>query len=461
MAAMVRARDRQNSLATRSGPDHDPPTPIEHAAPDDHHGHQEATMRAWLAAAAFAPAIVLSLAHANRAGAAYTCSTVARNGQLDPDGQVLSPAFVDRTAINAAGDVVLMGRPRAGRTSVYLYPGAGAPITIARGNGMAPNGGVFRASSAFRDVSINDAGDVAFLARLSPGQGVFARVGGVFETAATTPSLSPNGGIFTQISAASRLNASGTIAFLATVAGAPSGVFAYDTTSDSLTTVLEVDDVTSGGRELCSFQAVALGDSGAIAIEATSKLDCADGMESSVAGIFLHDGVTTDEVALIGDASPVLGSTYSDFGLGLFVTASNEVGFRADVAGLMTVGGVFLTDPSIPATTLLVSRGDASPAGGAIGKIAGFEIPDDGSVVFRSALSGSPERFGVFSFGTSDATVLVKSSPPPLDAFGPGAAFNNLAVPAVSRDAAWVAVHARVRDDVAPRGKRGVLRCTQ
>jgi hypothetical protein len=422
------------------------------------HGHQENPMKARIATVAWAVVYLLS---PGPSWADFPCATVVHSGQTDPDGRVLTTSFVDLVGVNAAGDVVLVGRPRASRSQLYLYPNAGPPVTIAAGSSAAPNGKFFRSASPFADFSINDSGDVAFIGRFSPpGQAVFVRVGGLLETAATSPGPSPNGGIFTQIAALSRLDAAGRVAFLATVAGAPSGVFVYDSTSDALTTALEVAAPTAGGRQVCRFEALALGDSGAIAVTASSKVDCSDAMEAPVSGIFLHDGMVTREVVLKGDASPLPGSTFSGFQAGLLVTSADEVVFRADVAGIVSVGGVFLSDLGIPATTRLLARGDPSPVGGVIGKLAGFDVADDGEIFFRSTLAGSPQRFGVFAFDDDgDEAVLVRSSAPPLDAFAAGAAFSNFSVPAVSRDGTQIALLARVRDLVAPRGKRGVLRC--
>jgi hypothetical protein len=414
-------------------------------------------MRPRLGAAAVAAASLL-VANGVPVGAAFVCSTVVRSGDMDPDDRPLTPAFVDRVAVNQAGDVLVIGRPIVSRPKLYLYPTVGPAETIAASNGPAPNGGLYAASQTFKGISINDAGDIAFLARLALGLAIFVRTGGTFETAAETAAPSPNGGFFEHFGAVSQINAAGQVAFSADVLGAPGGVFLYDSATDARSTVLEIGDLTSEGRSLCSIHAVAIGDAGGIAIEATTKVDCADVFEPVVPGIFLYDGGTIDPVATAGQASPIGATTYVDFEPGLFVTAAGAVGFRADVTGIARIGAIFLFDPGTATTSTLIARGDAVPSGGAVGKIAGFEVSDDGRAFMRSSLTGTTERFGVFA---DHDPVLVRSSTPPLDAFGVGAAFNNLGVPAASSAGAALAVHVRVRDVERPRSKRAILRCME
>src|SRR5581483_10878529 len=383
-----------------------------------------------------ASALIASLP--SSAHADFTCSTIVRSLQMDPDGRLLTPRFANEVATNAAGDAMFIGRPFASKLRLYLYPGSGTPETVAAANTPAPNGGFFRAASPFHDYSINDSGDLAFLAGLSAGEGVFVRRAGVYETAAATSLPSPNGGFFGDIMSLSQINASGQVAFAAEVSGAPAGVFLYDSATDTLSTVLEVDDVTASGRELCEFRTVGLGDSGSVAVRATSKLDCENPLESALDGVFFDDGVSIAEVALEGTATPIGGTTYAGFDPPVFVNAADKVGFVAQVEGVINVGAIFLFDPAGPAVSNVVTRGDSSPAGGAIGKIAGFDLTDDDRAFLRATLTGTPERFGVFAFDGTSSTVLVKSSPPPTDVFGVGSVFTSLSTPAVAGDGSHV-----------------------
>jgi hypothetical protein len=401
-----------------------------------------------------------ALALAATAHADYSCETVARNGEPDPDGRFLRSAFGSEVAINSSGDALFTARPTFAKVRLYLYRNGGVSETIAEGNTAAPNGGAFRPSKPFHSISINEAGDLSFVGRLRPGQGIFVREdGGVLETAAETTGPSPNGGIYDEFPSVSRINSIGQVAFAAEVVGAPSGVFLYDAATDSASTAIETGDATAGGRVICEALAVGLGDSGAIAIRALVATPACLG-NPRVEAILLARGGPPEEVALVGEASPIGGTVYANLDQAPVVNAGDKVAFRADVMGLVNATGLFLHDPAGPATTVVVRRGDGSPAGGSIGKITGFDLSDDDRVFFRSSISTSPARFGVFAFDGSSETVLVKTSAPPAGTFAPGAVFSNLSTPGVSKDGGYVGLYAKVRDAVPPRSRRAILRCT-
>lgn len=402
------------------------------------------------------------------AGAAladFGCSTVTVNGQLDPEGALLSTAFGPDVRINAGGDVLFTARPTGGREHLYRYPGAGAPEVVAPASGFAPNGGAFRSTRAFSAISINDAGDVAFHGRLVAGTGVFVRRSGQALAAAaeTTGSVpAPVGGFYKSFDSVSPLNASGQLVFVANVVGgsAPSAVVLHDAPSATSSIVMAIGDTTSGGREICALHATDVGDSGAVAVRATTKLDCSDGNEVPREGILLHDGAI-ETVALVNDPSPVGGTTFTSFEEAPAVNAGDQIAFRATVGGLVTRSGVFVHDPAGPTTAAFVLRGDAAPPGGAVGKLSTFALDDAANVVVRSSVVGGPVRFGVFVFDGVMETAISNASAPPTDLFSLGATYLRLGDAGLSADGNRLGISVRIRDQEAPRQRRAILRCAR
>ena len=410
---------------------------------------------------AVALAAALASLFAARGTEAASCSTVTRAYLQDPDGQILTNAFGPDVAINGANDVLFVGRAAGSRHKLYLYPGAGAPEVLARAGGPAPDGGTFRSALPFQSISVNDDGDVGFRGRLLSGAGAFVREsGGALETAGATGFPSPAGGTYDEFPTVSGVNAAGKIAFTATVVGGPHGVYLYDPATDTSSAVILPGDASvTDGRGLCSFGTLGLGDGDRVAVFASSKLDCNDGGESAIQGLFLADGGSIQTVALDGDPSPIGGSVFSRFEDSPVVNAAGHVAFRANVTGVVSTNGVFVFDPAGPTTTAAVVRGNPAPPGGTIGKMLSFRFSDADEIFLRSNLSGTPARFGITAFGGSSRALLVKSDLPPSDLFFIGSTISQILGPGISADGSRFAARVNVIDTVVPRAKRGVLRC--
>src|SRR5690606_9826761 len=189
----------------------------------------------------------------------------------------------------------------------------------------APNGGLVTTSAPFRDYSVGDGGDIAFFATTTLGPAVFVREqGGALETAATAAQVSPAGGTFTGFPELSSIDASGRVAFRATVSGGPSGVFLYDAVAETLTPAILQGDMTLGGREICSIRHIELGASGAIVFVGTTRSDC-DAVETPIDGVFLATGGGIETIVLVGDPSPVLGTAYGPIVGPPDLNAANDV----------------------------------------------------------------------------------------------------------------------------------------
>jgi hypothetical protein len=393
------------------------------------------------------------------ADAQFTCSTVARAGQLDPDGLVFGNIFRDEVAVNGAGDAVFVARANGSRDKLYFYPAAGAGEVVARADGPAPSGGTFRSQRAFFSLSVNDADDVAFFAELVSGQGVFVRDGGTLETGAVRSQASPAGGVFDSFPMVGDINAASQVPFVAAVDGGPSGVFVYDATSNVVSSLVLDGTATLDGREVCSTQAVDVGATAAV-LRATSKVSCANAAESARTGIFLvaPGGIST--LVLNGDPSAIGGSNYGKFLDTPRINTGNEIAFRATTTGTTRTDAIFVRAFPSGVITVAEREGDASPAGGSFGSNQSFRFADSGNVLLNAKLRTSSAKFGVFDLGVVDGTAVVKTSPVPTDAFGAGSSYTRFSrVNGASLDGFKIGLQVRVRDTNPPSAKGGVVRC--
>lgn len=413
-------------------------------------------LRTLVPAAALLVAALSGTAHAQ-----FACSTVARAGQLDPDGLVYGNVFRDEVAVNDAGDAVFVARANGARDKLYFYPSAGAGQVVARADGPAPSGGAFRSQRAFFSLSVNDADDVAFFAQLVSGQGVFVRDGGSLETAAVRSQASPAGGVFDSFPFVGDIDAASRVPFVATVDGGAGGVFVYDSTANAVASLVLDGAATLDGREVCSTQAVDLGVAGAAVLRATSKVSCANTAESARNGLFGVSGLGIATLLLEGDASPIGGSTYAKLLDTPRMNATGDVAFRATTIGTTRTDAVFLRDGGTGTVTLVDREGDAAPAvGGSFSANQSFRFSDSGNVLLNVKLRSTPAKFGVFDLGVVDAPALVKTDAPPTDAFGAGSSYTRFSrTNGASEDGFRIGVQVRVRDTNPPSAKGGVVRC--
>ena len=406
-------------------------------------------------------AALLVAALSGTAHAQFTCSTVARAGQLDPDGLVYGNVFRDEVAVNDASDAVFVARASGARDKLYFYPNAGAGQVVARADGPAPNGGTFRSQRAFFFLSVNDADDVAFFGELVSGQGVFVRDGGLLETAAVRSQASPGGGVFDSFPFVGDIDGASRVPFVATVDGGAGGVFVYASATDSVSTLVLDGAATLDGREVCSTQAVDLGGSGAAVLRALSKVSCANPAESAVSDIFLVDGLGITTLLLAGDASPIGGSTYAKLLETPRMNAAGDIAFRATTVGTTRADGIFVRDGGTGTVTVVERKGDAAPVvGGSYGSNQSFRFADSGNVLLNAKLRASSAKFGIFDIGLTAAPALVSTSAPPTDGFGAGSNYTRFSrVNGASSDGYRIGVQVRVRDSVLPAAKAGVVRC--
>ena len=415
-------------------------------------------MKLWTSTLATA---LLTTSLVTAADAQFSCSTVARAGQIDPDGVVYGNTFRDEVAINASGDTVFVAKASGAPDKLYFYPGAGAAQVVARSDGPAPGGGTFRSQRAFFALSVNNAANVAFLGELVAGEGVFVRDGGVLEIGALRSQASPGGGVFDSFPMVGDIDAASRVPFVATVDGGPGGVFAYASSSNTVSTVVLDGAATLDGRQICSTSAVDLGNGSFAALRAFSKVNCADGGETAKTGIFVVTGAGISTIVLNGDASPIGGSTFSKFVETPQINATNDIAFHASTIGTTKTDGIFVWDFATATTSTRVRKGDAAPGvGGSVSSNLSFDFTDAGDVYLNAKLRATSAKVGILDFGAVDAPILVKTTPAPVDAFGPGSSFVRLSPQnGTSNDGSRVGLYARIKDTIPPSLKAAVIRC--
>lgn len=394
----------------------------------------------------------LLLASNDSADAIFSCETVVKSGDPSPDGVFpFGPRIRPDVAINDAGDTLLVARPLRSRDTLYLFPAAGAPEVIAAGDGPAPNGLTFKSSKAFAELSINNAGDIAFRGRTTDRRRTvfFRPAGGSLRKLVSRGEDSPAGGRFGEFTQITRLTEAGQIAFLAEVRNGPSGAFVYDTTNDSLTPVA-LDGDTLSGRELCTVRHVGLGDLGTIVVVADTRVDCAAGSKTSATVL-----TANTIVALEGDASPAAGTVYRGFRGEPKIDEAGNIAFLAELSGPKDREAVVIWSPLGTAVVDITELDPTPEIEGFFGSFHDFHLTSAGAFVNAKLKgTGKTTKAGVLS---AAAAAILDSSPPPADAFGPAAKYKSFPRRhAMSRDG-HLAILARVKDEGDR--SRAVIRC--
>jgi hypothetical protein len=387
------------------------------------------------------------------ADARYTCTSVARRGDMDPDGFVFTNKFDESTGVNAAGVVVFVARAGNLQQALYRYPNGGPNTVIARVGDPAPGGSAFTRFGAgcFGAESINTAGVVGFVARLAIGQGVFVDVGGVLEKAAQTTDTSPGGGTFVDFPSASEINDASAVAFVANVSGGPSGIFLYDAVLNTLVTVLDTSDTDSTARPFCSFEEVGLSDTDIAFTATVGNPTCATPLE----GVF--HGATGIPIAVAGDVSPIGGSNYVEFIEAPEPGPTGVITFQAKVTGVLSGAGIFST----AGPSKVVAAGDFAPDVGGSVKKPGLQHRQDGNgdVITRLFLRQTTAKHGIFRYDATPEAAVVKTDAPPAPPFGPLSKYRAISDASAASTGTTIAFRAKMKDTIKPGSKTGVLRC--
>ena len=237
--------------------------------------------------------------------------------------------------------------------------------------------------------SLNDRGDIAFLATVRRGretvEAIYVRTGGKIQKVVGQGDAAPTGGTFAGFGPPS-LNNRGVIAFGAVVEGraVPGGIFLAE--SGQIRMILGAGDDTPLGGIFAKFsEHIAVNDAGTVAFHARLKNTPVQ------AAIMALDGGRLRSVAAIGDRAPD-GGTFSNFGLWPALAADGTIGFTASVDGGTSAVGVFVNGAD--GSTRLAGVGDTAPGGGTIVTLTLYpvvSIAAGGVVTFAAAPSATGE----------------------------------------------------------------------
>jgi hypothetical protein len=271
---------------------------------------------------------------------------IALAGEAAPGVPAGTLAAVDVPTLSNRGDVAFLATVRRGRDSleaIYLRTGGRLRKVVLQGD-PTPAGGTF---GAFGVPALNDRGEVAFAAvvegRGVPG-GLFIGNGGTLRMVVGAGDATPLGGIFAKFSERIALDATGSLAFIATLkdASVSSGVFAAE--RGRLRSVAALGDPAPGGGVFAHFGlSPAVGAAGSIVF--TAAVD----RGATTVAVFVAGPEGLRRVAGVGDNLPGVGPLAS-FGLyPIAAMAAGRITFAtATTATGEGVEGIFLAEPVGP-----------------------------------------------------------------------------------------------------------------
>ncbi len=276
---------------------------------------------------------------------------------------------------------------------VSAVAGGDAPVIrrVAAPGQAAPGGGTFEHFSVeWLPVvaPVNDRGQIAFFATLlrsAASEGVFLASGSTIAKVAVDGDSAPGGGTLSGFGKhpVPSLNARGTVAFAAAVAGGTTveGIFLWS--RGRLRSAALAGGPAPGipAGTLAAMDAPALNDRDDVAFLATVRRG-----RESVEAVYLRAGRALIKVVAQGDPAPA-GGTFAGFGPPA-LNARGTLAFAAVVEGRAAPGGVFVADAR--GVRMLVGAGDESPLGGIYAKFSErIALNDAGAVAFTAALKGA------------------------------------------------------------------------
>ena len=325
------------------------------------------------------------------AGAPGSLRTVALQGTAAPAGGNYNgppqgdPNTFGQPVMNASGQVAFHAylNGGSGYTPEGIFVGApGSVQAAALAGNYAPTiyGGYYGTTyvgvNTFGSVSLNDSGQVAFVALLyesGASAGVFVGAPGSVQAAAVTSIHDLNARLRGPYS----VNGSGQVSFAAyTTLGPPSeSVFVGRTGSIQATATVGSAAPAGGSYSSLLFSGPTLNGAGQVAFVAGLTGG------SSTQGIFAGTPGSLQTVALQGTAAPAggiynnaNGPGFSPFG-GIALNGSGQVAFYGTLTGGSSTCGIFVGAPG--AIQAVALQGSAAPCGGQFGN-AGDLIPFGG-----------------------------------------------------------------------------------
>lgn len=289
-------------------------------------------------------------------GAGGPLTQIVREGQMAPFNGTFA-GLGSNTFLNDVNQVAfnstLLGTPGGVLDDTGIFRGSGAAITqIVREGQVAPVSGTF---SSFGTQGLNDLGETAFTATLigtaggaTDDFGIFRGAGAAITQIAREGQPPPDASGTLSSLLGVRLNASGQVAFRATLLGTVNDLGIFRGSGGALTQIAREGQASPDGNGTLSFlNDPLLNDAGQAAFSAT--LVGTAGGTSDNEGIFRGSGAALSQLAREGQLAPGGNGAFSTF----FADSLNNVGvtaFRSNllgtVGGSSDDGGLFLADPT-------------------------------------------------------------------------------------------------------------------
>jgi len=322
---------------------------------------------------------------------------VVRTGSVSPAGGTFTT--VRLIGISAAGRVGFRGAISGGPDGFFFWD-TGVLAKVAVVGDASPAGGSF---TRVGQGAMNDGDMWSFRATISNGvdpdrTGLFRATPTGFGTLLTSVVMdgdaTPIGGTFANFpnSLVPVINASGSIAFRATLADAPfpSGVFVAQPDGTLLKAAAVGEPNGSAGQVLVRLREVSLADDGGVVIRAS--------LLGGTPGLFRSRGGSVETLALLGDAT--------DAGGGFRFTDAAVRGSADDAVFLGAREGLFVVDASGAMQSVAV-LGDRTPLRG---QYAGFDQPaaGGGRIVFGASIQGGRSGEALLAARRADVAVLAK-----------------------------------------------------
>lgn len=130
-----------------------------------------------------------------------------------------------------------------------------------------------------------------------------------------------------------------------------------------------------------------------------------------VSAVVVESAMTDSFAALVGDAAPTSGGTYSAFNFSgaPAINASGDVFFWSNVSGGSASNGIFVDSAGVDSAVVL--QGDAAPDTGGADFFSfsstGFSVNDAGDVGYSAVLLGGAVAQGLFTSAAGQAAEAV------------------------------------------------------
>ena len=352
--------------------------------------------------------LVLLLVHVPAAGQPTALRTVVSAGKAAPGGGTFEHFSVESQPVvaptNARGDVAFFASllRGAGSEGLFLATARGI-VKVAVEGDRAPGGGTLSGLGRHPVPSVNADGNVAFAAAVSKGrtvEGIFVAARGTLRAIALAGEPAPGiaSGTFASLDFPS-LNDRGDVAFLATVRRGRETVEAiHARTGGRVRKVISQEDPAPAGGTFAAFGAPALNNAGVVAFAAVVEGRGVPG------GVFT---VADDRVRMLagaGDSTP-LGGIFAKFSERITIDKAGAVAFTAILKGASVHSAIFVAEGD--RLKKIVALGDPAPAGGVFSSF-GFwpTLGSGGAVAFTASVDPGPPPTAVYVSGPARMTKI-------------------------------------------------------